>query len=190
MDILWQPYFMLTNLHWKLWTVIFINDILWCAKWMFHERHMICFGVQNVCLHVLCCMPCCTKCMLVCTMKYALVCKINVCLYYEICFGVLSWICQHNCLGIATRTNCLNCNWKQALVLTLLNTKAQKFEPCINTLVYSSSRCPLLSLASPATVYLLANTTELHIGNGDALWPMRMIQVREEWEQALQGPTK
>ena len=24
----------------------------------------------------------------VCTMKYALVCKMNVCMYYEICFGV------------------------------------------------------------------------------------------------------
>ena len=28
------------------------------------------------------------KCMFVCTMKYALVCKMNVCMHYEICFGV------------------------------------------------------------------------------------------------------
>ena len=33
--------------------------MLWCAKWMF-----------------------------VCTMKYALVCKMSVCMLYKICFGV------------------------------------------------------------------------------------------------------
>ena len=35
---------------------------------------MISFGVQDVCV--------------VCTMLYALLCKMNVCMYYVICFGV------------------------------------------------------------------------------------------------------
>ena len=47
--------------------------MLWCATWML-------FVLQDT--------PWCAKCMFVFNMKYALVCKIDVCMYYEICFGV------------------------------------------------------------------------------------------------------
>ena len=107
------------------------------------------FGLQNEFLFVLWNMLWCAKCMFVCTMKYALVCKMNVCLYYEICFGMLSWTCWNYCPGTITCLNHLNCDWKWALVLTLLNTIAQKCYPCISTLFYNSSLSPLLLLASP-----------------------------------------
>ena len=93
--VLWPSDFMLSNLHCKLWAEIFIDDILWCAKWMSHVRHVMCSGVQNVCLYVLWPMHCYAKCMFVCTMLYALLCKMYVCMYYEICFGV-----QNVCLYV------------------------------------------------------------------------------------------
>ena len=97
--------------------------------------YVTCLGMQNVCLHVLWNM-----------LWYA---KWIMKMYYEICFGVLPWTCQHNCLDILTSLFCLHFNWKWALVLTLLSTKVQKRYPCIYTLVYSSNRSPLLSLVSP-----------------------------------------
>ena len=78
-------------------------------------------------------------------MWYDLVCKMSVCMYYLICFGVqnvylcvscffavLSWTCWNNCPDIVTSLNCQLCNSKWALVLTLLNMITQKCYPCIS----------------------------------------------------------
>ena len=126
---------------------------------------------ENECLYVICHMLWCAKWMFVGYMKYALVCKMNVCMiyeicfgvqneccmyyeicfgvqneccmYYEICFGVLSWTRQHDWPDSVTCSNCSNCNWKWAFVLTLYNTIAQKCYACTS----SDPRLPSL----PAT---------------------------------------
>ena len=71
-----------------------------------------------------------------------LVCKMDVCMYQMICFGVrneclhvaylfavLSQTIGNNCPGIEANLNCQKWNWKWALALTLPNTIAQKTLP-------------------------------------------------------------
>ena len=116
----------------------------WLVNSKLDSALMIYFGVQYKCfMHA---------------MSYSLLCKLYVCMFYVIFFGVqneclllpclfamLSYPCQHNYQDIVTCSNCLNCNWKWALALTLLNTIAQNLYPCLYTLVYSSpGRPPLL----------------------------------------------
>ena len=109
-------------------------NMLWCAKWM---------------LYVIWNMFWCAKWMFVRTMKYALVYEMYVCMYYELCVGVLSWTQQHNCPGIVTCTNCPNCNWKWAIVLILYNIIAQECNPYIWHLVSCIPRSVRLLLACP-----------------------------------------
>ena len=61
-----------------------------------HSFMVICFGVQNECLHA----------------SYS--------------FWALSWFAGNNCTSIETYLNCQDCDWKWALVLTFPDTKAQK----------------------------------------------------------------
>ena len=58
------------------------------------------------------------------TMKYALVCKMNVCMYHA-CFLYWHELAKTMCPDFVPYWNCLNCNWKRVLVLTLLNTMAK-----------------------------------------------------------------
>ena len=95
-------------------------------------------------------------------MQYAMVCTMNVCMYHVICLRMkmnvrmnhaccLYWheLAKTMCPDFVTCLNCLNCNWKWALALTLLNMIAWKCWPHISIFSYTSSRSPLLLLASP-----------------------------------------
>ena len=111
----------------KFWNQLYQDDISWCALRRVCVCYVICFGVQNECFYTICNMPWCAKRMFVCTMKYALVCRMNVCMC-QACFLCWHELAKTTCPNFVT---CLNCNWKWAFVLTLLNTKAQKCYPCI-----------------------------------------------------------
>ena len=117
---------------------------LWCTKCIFVctmyyalvcKMYVVCIMRYAMVwkMYVLWNMLWCAKCMFVCTMKYALVCTMFVCMHYEICFGVLSWTCQHTCPDIVTCLNCSNCNWKWASVLTLYNKIARKCYACTSS---------------------------------------------------------
>lgn len=72
----------------------------------------------------------------------------NVCLY-KACLLCCHEHAKTMCPGFVTCSNCLKCNWKLALELTLLNTIAQKHYPCIYTLSYSLTRSSIWLPASP-----------------------------------------
>ena len=73
----------------------------------------------------------------------------NICSYAPHLFTVLSWARQYNCPNIVKCSNCQLCNWKWAIMLTLLYTIAQKHYPWIYTLSCSLSIPSLLLHISP-----------------------------------------
>ena len=97
-----------------------------------HEKSLV--SCKLVCNMDVLCMQCKmlwrAKWIFICTMWYALVWKMNVCMYHA-CLLPCHEFAKSIVLTFVTCSNCLNCNWKRASVLTLLNTIAQKFYPCI-----------------------------------------------------------
>ena len=92
-------------------------DMLWCEN---ECSYLPCNMLwrQNECSHVPYNMLWCAKCMFTCNIHYALVWKMNVCMYHVICFGVqneclhvaylfavLSWTVGNNCPSIETNSN-------------------------------------------------------------------------------------
>ena len=110
---------------------------------------------------VQCNMPWCAQWMFVGITWYALVCKMNVCKYHVICFGVKMNVCMyHACLlychelaGTIVLTLQLariaKVVTENELKRSLFFTIAQKCYPCILHLVYSLFRSPFQLLVSP-----------------------------------------
>ena len=71
-----------------------------------------------------------------------------ICVYHD-CLLYCHELAETVCLDIIACLNCLNCDWKWALVPTLYNTIAWKCYPCIWHLVYCIPRSlPLLLVCS------------------------------------------